>query len=76
SFKVGIAPEAITDGRSGFLSNPGDLPDYLEKLSTLILDRKLRKRMGAQASKTVRKQFSSSKMASGYLKLYRKLLSK
>jgi len=76
SFNVGIAPEAIKNGRNGFVCNLYDLPRYEGNLSKLIRSAKLRKKLGRAAAKTVRSRFTASKMADGYLKLYRSLLNK
>ena len=45
--------EVISDGENGFLVKPGDTEDFAEKMELLMNDEALRKRMGAQAAKTV-----------------------
>lgn len=45
--------EVISDGENGFLVEPGDTEGFAEKMELLMNDEALRKRMGAQAAKTV-----------------------
>jgi glycosyltransferase involved in cell wall biosynthesis len=74
SFNVGISPEAIDNGKNGFLVNRYDTLDYYEKVAKLIGDSSLRKKMGAKAAAKVKADFSADKMVEGYLKVYKKVI--
>lgn len=63
--RIGGAAEQVTPGSNGFLFEPGDIDALTEHLKTLA-DNDLRSRMGAQASKVVRDQFTLDKMAAAY----------
>ncbi|RLG20247.1 hypothetical protein DRN67_00415 [Candidatus Micrarchaeota archaeon] len=76
SFKVGISPTAITNGRNGFLVENYKVAEYAEAVSKLLKNEKLRKRLGSSAASTVKKRFSASKMADEYICAYKKMLSK
>jgi len=53
---VGMNNEIIDDGVNGFLAGNDD--DWVEKLSLLINDNELRKRLGMMARKTVEEKYS------------------
>lgn len=46
---VGDIPEAVTDGRTGFLILPGDVESIAHRVSQLLRDGALAERVGAQA---------------------------
>lgn len=50
--------EAVEDGRSGFLSAPGDEAGFSEGLRKLAGDGELRRRMGAEAQRRAKSLFS------------------
>jgi len=75
SFSVGIAPDAIKSGKNGYLVNRYDTLDYYDKVAKLIGNERLRTRLGREAAKTVKKDFSSEKMVNGYLRVYRSLVA-
>jgi len=50
--------EAVRDGVSGFLYEPGSLGSALERLMRLLTDRELRHEMGRAASRIVREEFT------------------
>jgi len=74
SFNVGISPEAIENGKNGYLINRYDTIAYYEKAAKLITNESLRRKMGANASAKVRRDFSVSRMVDGYLKVYKKVI--
>ncbi|MDO8339058.1 MAG: glycosyltransferase family 4 protein [Candidatus Burarchaeum sp.] len=76
AFPVGIAPDAIKGGKNGYVVNRYDTLDYYDKVAKLITNEKLRARLGKEAAKTVKKEFSIEKMVNGYLKVYLKLSEK
>ena len=47
--RVGSIPEAVDDGVSGLLANPGDAEDLGEKLHRMLADAQLRRRLGEGA---------------------------
>jgi glycosyltransferase involved in cell wall biosynthesis len=55
---VGGIPEAVVDGVSGYLVAPGDAANLERLLRRLLLDRELRRRIGAAARESVRLRFS------------------
>ena len=63
--RIGGAAEQVTPGANGFLFEPGDIDALTAHLKTLA-DKGLRSRMGAQANKVVRDQFTLDKMAAAY----------
>jgi len=58
---VGGVSELIINNVTGFLIEPFDKNDFLNKLKLLINDKKLRKRMGASGRIRVKKHFSIEK---------------
>ncbi len=56
SSNVGVNAEIIVDGVNGFLA--GTESEWIEKLSLLIEDKTLRRRLGAAGRRTVEKDFS------------------
>ncbi len=62
----------IEDGVSGLLYQGES--DFLEKLSRLMADRKLRERLGGNAKDYVLKNFPQEREAAAYLSLYEKVL--
>jgi glycosyltransferase involved in cell wall biosynthesis len=50
-------PEIIQDGLNGFLVNPGSIRELAEKISALLADPRMRRRMGLSARKTVIEKF-------------------
>ncbi len=62
---IGATLEIIDDGHNGFLA--GSREEWLEKLSRLIEDAELRRRMGANARKTVEERYSLKINAKNYL---------
>jgi len=58
AFKVGGLAEIVDHGVNGFLANVGDLRGFAEYLVTLLLDRKLRKKMSENARLKAEKVYS------------------
>jgi len=74
AFKVGGLAEIVDHGVNGFLANVGDLREIAEYLITLLLDRKLRKKMSENARLKAEKVYSwkiiSRKIYRVYLTLH------
>jgi glycogen(starch) synthase len=68
-------PEAITHFENGLLFSPGDVHELSESITTLLSDKVLRKKIGANARKTVLKEFDWSIIVSKTLKVYEQLLA-
>ncbi|MFC1694679.1 glycosyltransferase family 4 protein [Pseudomonadota bacterium] len=54
-------PEAVIDGQTGYLIEPGNSRDMAERIVELANDRKLTKNMGAKARAHIRENFSMSR---------------
>ena len=66
SSPVGVNRDIIEDGVNGFLADSSD--EWFEKLSILIADPDLRRRVGASGRQTVEKRYSVSRTAGGFIK--------
>jgi len=60
--KVDGAPEAITDGLNGFMTQPGKPLEMVQYLEKLINDKALREKMGLEGLKIAEKNFSVESM--------------
>ncbi len=58
AFDISSNPEIIDDGKTGFLAESGDIPEFVVKLITLIKDGALRMQFGEQGFAKVQSQFS------------------
>jgi glycosyltransferase involved in cell wall biosynthesis len=56
--RCGAIPEIVIDNETGFLVEPGDVNELAGKISLLISDSKLRKKMGYKGRIRVEKKFS------------------
>ena len=72
--RAGGMPEAVADGESGLLVEPGDAAGLAAALSRLIDDPDLRTRLGAQGRSRIEREFSVEKMVDGNLAIYHELL--
>ncbi|MBU2539586.1 glycosyltransferase family 4 protein [Patescibacteria group bacterium] len=72
SFPVGVAPEIIRDGENGFIVRT--LAEAEEKISLLIKDAVLRRRLSLNAKETA-EQFRSDVMIEKTIALYKKILT-
>ena len=68
---VGGTAEAVMDGESGFIINPGDVNDLAKKLEILINDADLRERMGRRSLEIAAKKFSINEIRRQLETLYR-----
>ena len=70
---VGVVPELIDDGKTGFVVKPASAEDLADKIKILASDSNLRHQMGNAARKRIDDYFSLSEfgkqMESVYLKL-------
>ncbi len=66
---VGIVPEAISNGKNGFIINPTSPKDIAEKLRILLKDDRERRIMGKRARKTAEK-WRSENIARDLIRLW------
>jgi glycosyltransferase involved in cell wall biosynthesis len=69
---VGINKDIIRDGENGFLADTTE--EWVEKLSLLIENEKLRKKIGEAGKKTVWEFYSQASQRERYVQLFKKLL--
>jgi len=72
--RAGGMPEAVADGISGMLIQPGDVSALTSKLRLLLEDEDLRKRLGDAGRKRILSEFSVEAMVQGNLAVYRSVL--
>ena len=68
--RVGGNPEAVEDGRTGFLIPPGDPDSLVRALLALCEDSDLRKRMGEAGRKRIEEKFVLKDMIRKMERLY------
>lgn len=66
--------DAIEEGSTGLLFEPGNIEEIHAALATLLGDRELRMRMGRQAMHRARERFSQEVLTDAWCALYRRLL--
>jgi len=74
--RVGSIPEAVVDGRTGLLANPGDPRDLGEKLARMLADGDARRRMGESARRHAEARFDWRSIAESYESAYRAALGR
>jgi glycosyltransferase involved in cell wall biosynthesis len=67
-------PEAVSDGRTGFLVPPGDTPALADRVVAVLRDAALRARLGAAGRDAVM-EFDARPMLARHVELYEALLS-
>lgn len=72
--RIGEAVNIIKDGVNGFLVSSDN--EWIEKISILIEDGELRKRMGQMARKTVEEEYSLETNADKYVGIFENLMPK
>lgn len=70
STKVGGAPQYIKSGFSGYLCNISDSKDIADKINKLMINSKLRKKIGSRGRKIIQNNIDSIKITRKYEKLY------
>ena len=68
---VGVNKDIIRDGENGFLA--GSEEEWVEKITLLIQDQHLRKRMGIKGRQTVIERYSLDAVAPKLLAIYEKV---
>ncbi|MFH1661875.1 MAG: glycosyltransferase [Candidatus Falkowbacteria bacterium] len=73
--KVGGVPEIIEDKKSGFLAEPGNVENLVNKIDYVInLSKDKKQEISKNARQVVENKFSLKKMVENYEKLYEKLI--
>jgi len=72
--KIGGLPEIIMNGIDGFLIEPSDLEEYVQKCLLLSRNQSLRIKMGKAGKEKVKKFFSIQRMAENYYQIYKELI--
>lgn len=71
STNVGVIPDAIIDGESGFIANVKDYKSLAEKIGILIKDEKKREQFSLNAVKIIKDNFTCSTIAKQTLQVYK-----
>ncbi len=67
---VGGVPDAIADEETGLLVPPGDIPTLTKAIARLRDDPDLRRRLGDAARARAHREFTESRMADQYVKVF------
>ena len=73
---VGAIPEAVTEGKEGFLVVPGDVEALADRMLRLGTDACLREKMGRNARERVANNFSLDQMCERLMRIYVETLQK
>ncbi len=76
AYIIGGTPEAIQDGKTGFLVPKGDIKKFAQRLRELLTNEEMRTKMGEEGRKFVQENFSLSALAERHEKLYLSVLEK
>ncbi|MBW1787842.1 MAG: glycosyltransferase family 4 protein [Deltaproteobacteria bacterium] len=68
--RVGGIPEALLDGHTGLLTNPGDFPELVSAISKLLQDESLRRRLARQGAQRAGEKFDWSVIIPQYAALF------
>jgi glycogen(starch) synthase len=73
--RVGDAPEVITNRKNGLLVAPRDVEGLSDALNSLLTNRRLARRMGAEARRTVRRRYSWDAFVGNLLDVYNEVIA-
>lgn len=71
--RVGGIPEQVVEGETGYLCEPGNSNEMAEQISSLILDRDLRKKWGNAARQRILEKFTVERMVENYLEWFEEI---
>jgi glycosyltransferase involved in cell wall biosynthesis len=71
---VGDNKHVVDNGKNGILVEKKDVAGMVEKLEQLIIDERLRKKLGQQAQEKVNRECTVTQTARNHEKLYREIL--
>lgn len=72
--RIGWAKELIVDGESGFLVHPKNHQGYAAKITSILNDNMLAKKLGDNARERVEKKFEITKIAAENIAFYKSLI--
>lgn len=72
--KVGVIPELILEGKTGYLVDPGNAEAMAERIKSLVLDSDLCEQMGKASRKRVEENFSLNSFGLQMEAIYKKCL--
>ncbi len=72
---VGGIPEQIEDGQTGFIFAPGNAAQLAQRISLVLADRDLRRRLGQRASQKLIQEYSLTAHCAGLIRIYEELLA-
>jgi len=75
STKVGGIPEVVEDGKTGYLSEPGDISAMAKHAIELLSDADLYQKMSDASRKRAREEFCVSKILPQYVAFYEKAIA-
>ncbi len=73
---VGGVPEVVEDGRSGFLTGPGDTAAMADRVLELVGDPGRAQEMGNEGLRVARERFSRVEVVDRYESVYREVLER
>lgn len=73
---VGGLPEMVENGRTGYLVAPRDPAHLAEAVTKLLLDKPLRRRMGANAKRKIEEECSAAVVAQKSFDVYRRAVDR
>ena len=76
AYIIGGTPEALQDGKTGFLVRKGDIKTFTRRLRELLTNDEKRRKMGEEGREFVKKQFSLDALAERHEKFYLNVLKK
>lgn len=76
AYIIGGTPEAIQDGKTGFLVRKGDIKTFAQKLHVLLTNEELRKKMAEEGRRFVQKNFNLGALAERHELLYTTIIEK
>ena len=76
AYIIGGTPEALQDGKTGFLVRKGDTKTFTRRLRELLTNDEKRRKMGEEGREFVKKRFSLEALAKRHEKLYLSVLKK
>ena len=76
AYIIGGVPEALQDGKTGFLVRKGDIKTFTKRLRELIINKEKRRKMGEEGRRFVQRKFSIEGLAKRHEKLYLSVLKK
>src|SRR6185369_1208539 len=74
--RVGVLPEVVTDGETGYLSPVGDVDKMAADAARLLSDNKLRREMGQRARDSAISRYRTDVVIPQYIDFYEQVLAK